>query len=301
MPPKLRVTPAAAEPFELAIGNTATIGRTNGNTVCLSASPRVSRQHAIIRCHNGYQYQLIDLGSRNGTLVNDQRVVTPVTLENGARIQVADNTIVFEQTEDDLSSASFEVTMPGSMDGVVASVIQPVALLVCDIRGFSTMAEKISSSDLAQQLGAWFREAGNLVTKSGGTIDKFIGDAILAYWTGCKGEVDCAGTLEIAKQMLALTNPMKWTNGDSFRVGVALHYGRVTCGNVGLDAERDATIIGDAVNTVFRLESQMKELNQRLVLSHDFRERLTSSEGLIDLGERILKGKRKPVRVYGLA
>jgi len=133
MPAKLRVTPAAAEPFELAIGNTATIGRTNGNTVCLSASPRVSRQHAIIRCHNGYQYQLIDLGSRNGTLVNDQRVVTPVTLENGARIQVADSTIVFEQTEDDLSSASFEVTMAGSMDGAAASVIQPVALLVCDI------------------------------------------------------------------------------------------------------------------------------------------------------------------------
>jgi len=49
------------------------------------------------------------------------------------------------------------------------------------------------------------------------------------------------------------------------------------------------------------LESQMKELNQRLVLSHDFRERLTSGEGLIDLGERTLKGKRKPVRVYGLA
>ena len=102
------------------------------------------------------------------------------------------------------------------------------------------MAEKISSSDLAQQLGAWFREAGNLVTKSGGTIDKFIGDAILAYWSGCKGEVDCAGTLEIAKQMLALTDPMKWTNGDPFRVGVALHFGRVTCGNVGLDAQRDA-------------------------------------------------------------
>ncbi len=162
------------------------------------------------------------------------------------------------------------------------------------------MAEKISSSDLAQQLGAWFREAGNLVTKNGGTIDKFIGDAILVYWSGCKGEVDCAGTLEIARQMLALTDPMKWTNGDLFRVGVALHYGRVTCGNVGLDAQRDATIIGDAVNTVFRLESQMKELNQRLVVSQDFRERLTSGEGLIDLGERTLKGKRKPVRVYGL-
>src|SRR5438552_15278231 len=113
MPAKLRVTPAAAEPFELAIGNTATIGRTNGNTVCLSASPRVSRQHAIIRCHNGYQYQLIDLGSRNGTLVNDQRVVTPVTLENVARTHVADNTILIHQTEHALTTATLDVTMPG--------------------------------------------------------------------------------------------------------------------------------------------------------------------------------------------
>src|SRR5437870_6053345 len=300
MPAKLRVTPLTGEPFELTIGNTATIGRTSDNIVCLTGSPLVSRQHALIRCHDGYQYQIIDLGSRNGTFVNDQRVVMPTTLTNGARIQIAKNDLLFEQIEEQFSDVEFEATLAGSMAGA-NSAVRPAALLVCDIRGFSSMAEKISSSALAQQLGIWFREAGNLVTKSGGTIDKFIGDAILAYWTGCKGEVDCAGTLEIAKQMLALTNPMKWTNGDSFRVGVALHYGRVTCGNVGLDAERDATIIGDAVNTVFRLESQMKELNQRLVLSHDFRERLTSSEGLIDLGERILKGKRKPVRVYGLA
>ncbi len=54
-------------------------------------SPLVSRQHAVIRCHNGWQYQLIDLGSRNGTYVNDQRVVMPVTLTDGAQIRIADN------------------------------------------------------------------------------------------------------------------------------------------------------------------------------------------------------------------
>ncbi len=164
MPAKLRVTPLAGEPFELTIGNTATIGRTSDNTVCLSGSPLVSRQHALIRCHNGYQYQIIDLGSRNGTYVNGQRVVMPMTLAPGARVEVAKNEIIFDLIEDDFSSAHLEVTMAGSMAGV-ASAIRPVALLVCDIRGFSTMAEKISSSHLAQQLGVWFREAGNLVTQ----------------------------------------------------------------------------------------------------------------------------------------
>jgi len=300
MPAKLRITPLTGEPFDLTIGNTATIGRTKDNTVCLSGSPLVSRQHALIRCHDGYQYQIIDLGSRNGTLVNDQRVVMPMTLAPGARIEIAKNDLVFEQIEDDMSTAQFEVTMAGSMAGS-SSAIRPVALLVCDIRGFSSMAEKIHSSDLAQQLGVWFREAGNLVTKSGGTVDKFIGDAVLAYWSGCGDEeVNCGATLQIARDMLALADTNKWANGEPFAVGIALHYGAVTCGNVGLDAQRDATIIGDVVNTVFRLEGVMKELKQRVLLSADFGDRLPPGEKLVDLGERKLKGKKRAVRIYGL-
>jgi adenylate cyclase len=300
MPAKLRVTPLAGEPFELTIGNTATIGRTSDNIVCLSGSPLVSRQHALVRCHDGYQYQIIDLGSRNGTFVNDQRVVMPMTLAHGARIRIAKNELLFEQIDDDFSNAQLEVTLAGSIDGA-ASATRPVALLVCDIRGFSTMAEKISSDDLAQQLGIWFREAGNLVTRSGGTIDKFIGDAMLAYWSGCaEEEVNCGATLNIARDLLALAGTTKWANGEGFHVGIALHYGSVTCGNVGLDAQRDATIIGDVVNTVFRLESVMKELNQQILLSADFGDRLAAEEKLVDLGERKLKGKQQAVRIYGL-
>jgi adenylate cyclase len=300
MPAKLRVTPLSGEPFELTIGNTATIGRTSDNIVCLSGSPLVSRQHALVRCHDGYQYQIIDLGSRNGTFVNDQRVVMPMTLAHGARILIAKNELLFEQIEDDFSSAQLEVTLAGSIDGA-GSAIRPVALLVCDIRGFSTMAEKISSDNLAQQLGVWFREAGNLVTKSGGTIDKFIGDAVLAYWSGHgEEEVNCAATLKIARDLLALAGATKWANGEPFNVGIALHYGSVTCGNVGLDAQRDATIIGDVVNTVFRLESVMKELNQQVLFSADFAGRLPDGEKLVDLGERKLKGKQQTVRIYGL-
>jgi len=303
MSAKLCVRPITGEPFNLTIGNTATIGRTSDNTVCLSGSPLVSRQHALVRCHDGYQYQIIDLGSRNGTFVDDQRVVMPTTLNHGARIRIARNELVFEQIEADLSGPEFEMTMAGSMAGTNSAAIRPVALLVCDIRGFSTMAEKISSSDLAQHLGIWFREAGNLVTKNGGTIDKFIGDAVLAYWSGCgaEQEVDCAATLRIARDLLGLAAKCSWPNKQPFSVGVALHYGAVTCGNVGVDAQRDATIIGDAVNTVFRLESVMKELNQLVLLSADFRARLPEGEKLVDLGERKLKGKQKAVGIYGLA
>src|SRR4051794_8949984 len=70
---KLHIQPARGEPFEVPISGTATIGRTRENTVWLRDSPLVSRQHAIIRCHDSEQYQLVDLGSRNGVYVNEER------------------------------------------------------------------------------------------------------------------------------------------------------------------------------------------------------------------------------------
>ncbi len=298
---KLQIQPSHAAPFELPIGNTASIGRTRENTVCLSFSPLVSRQHALIRCHNGWQYQLIDLGSRNGTYVNDERVVMPVTLTDGARIRIADNILTFSEHADDVSTEHNAMTLVGSMDHSPVDSL-PVALLVCDIRGFSSMSEKIPGADMAQALGAWFRETGNAVAESGGTIDKFIGDAILAYWgTAGRAATDCGSAFGVAKRMLALADARKWPNGSPFTIAVAMHYGRVTCSNVGVAAERDATIIGDAVNTVFRLESLSKELSQRLVLSGDFIEQTPELHGeLTDFGERALKGKSHAVRVYGM-
>jgi adenylate cyclase len=209
---KLKIQPAQVPPFEVDIGNTASIGRTKENSVCLNFSPLVSRQHALIRCHNGCQYQLIDLGSRNGTFVNDQRVVMPVTLTNGAIIRIADNQLTFCEHSDDESGEEEAMTIASPSDNPAVTA-RPVALLVCDIRGFSTMSEKIPSAEMAQTLGAWFRETGNMVAKSGGTIDKVIGDAMLAYWGSAgDGAKDCHTALEVAKKMLALAQSRTWPN-----------------------------------------------------------------------------------------
>jgi adenylate cyclase len=85
------------------------------------------------------------------------------------------------------------------------------------------------------------------------------------------------------------------------RVAVALHHGTVTSGNIGLVAQRDATIIGDAVNTVFRMESIMKPIGQRLVWSWDFQQCLGEPQAdAVDLGEHQLKGKNQLVRMFGI-
>src|SRR4029450_12269921 len=235
---KITVQPAQGDLFEVPIGNTATIGRTRDNTVCLNSSPLVSRQHAAIRCHNGYQYQIIDLGSRNGTFVNDQRVVVPVTLMNGARIPIADNTLTVSQALtrtriadnvltfcEDIAETTQDLTMTQAGSGIHHAIVsRPVALLVCDIRGFSAMSERTLPNDVAQVLGAWFRETSNLVLETNGTIDKFIGDAMLAYWgSSHDAPLDCSSALEAGRKMLTRAAIRTWPSGEPFRIAVALH------------------------------------------------------------------------------
>src|SRR4029434_9490665 len=107
---------------------------------------------------------------------------------------------------------------------------------------------------------------------------------------------------DVAEKILRLAGVRTWPGGEPFRVVVALHYGTVTCTNVGVAAERDATIIGDAVNTVFRLEAVAKEIEQDLVLSSDVAEHLpVHAARFKDFGERALKGKHHTTRIFALA
>ena len=297
MPATLQINPVSGEPFEIRIGNHASIGRLPDSTVCLPFDTGISRQHAVIRSHNGFHYQIIDLGSLNGTYVNGQRVVLPERLENGARVLIAENEIVFEQGEEwsaELQRTTIGAGREGSDDDSIFA-----ALMVCDLRGFTKATEAYSQNDLAQTLGGWFRQAGNLIQEKGGNIDKFMGDAVFAYWT--KGEAaECQAAFETAQELLRLALMMNWPDAKSpFEIAIALNCGDVTCGNMGIIAERGTTIMGNAVNTVFRLESVAKELNQRLVASQDFVLALPSADGFADLGEHSLKGKRHPVRVFG--
>src|SRR5690606_31273904 len=176
------VTQIGQSPEDIFIGNTALVGRTRDNTICLNSCPQASRQHAVIRSHNACQYQLMDLGSRNGTFINGVRVVMPVTLQSGDVIRIGSAELAFTLETDEETDDFAGVTMAAGTDSIVQNS-QAVAILVCDIRGFSTMSEKLQEAVVARTLGKWFREAGKVIFSSGGTIDKFIGDAVLAYWS----------------------------------------------------------------------------------------------------------------------
>jgi adenylate cyclase len=297
----LEITPETGERYEVSIGNTATIGRSAGSDIVFSGCNLVSRQHAILRCHNGCDYQIIDLGSRNGTYVDGHQVVMPAVLRDDAVITVGGNEIRFRAVTTPRFLEADDVTISAAGTISPGRTLQ-VAILVCDIRGFSSRSEKLPPHALAKVLGNWFRQAGNHVQQSGGTVDKFIGDAMLAYWVADHDGAREASrqALQVGEDLLATASSLQWPeSGDPFEIVVALHHGPVSSGNIGLVAQRDATIIGDAVNTAFRLEDIMKKLGMKLILSDAFARHLDDMSRFEDLGERDLKGKACHVRLFG--
>ena len=113
--------------------------------------------------------------------------------------------------------------------------------------------------------------------------------------------VKTAFACSAAFQLLALAAARRWPGGGSLEIVVALHHGKATLSNVGLRGERDATIVGDAVNVAFRLEAVAKAAGHRVVLSEDFRAGLAEPPAMQDLGERELKGRTRPMRLFALA
>jgi adenylate cyclase len=295
------VRPAGSEEYAIDIGNTATVGRTRDNTVVFRGSPQVSRQHALVRCHNGIDYQVIDLGSLNGTWVDGRRVIMPAPLQDGAVIRVGENEIVFENDGPSQEDDGLLATMAGTRSDLMPETCE-AALLVCDIRRFSSVAERVPPGELALFLGGWFRQAGNAIAESGGTLDKFIGDAVLAYWMARPDKAAAARqALKAARALNDISCSSTWPiPGHKFEILIALHFGNVIADNIGTDAQRDATIIGDSVNTVFRLEGLGKELGLPTILSADFLAELPAPPPVIEKGEHALKGKRQPIRVFGL-
>ena len=160
------------------LGGVAVFGRKPECTFFLP-DQRVSRQHAIIRAQGPDEYWFTDLGSFNGSRVNDQRVTTSRRLQNGDVITIQDFQFRFE-----LETSSSDPASDATLPDVTLMSIQSinVIMLVSDLKGFTGLSEKLPPDDLAQVVGGWYKACNQILEKEGATIDKFIGDAVFAYW-----------------------------------------------------------------------------------------------------------------------
>jgi adenylate cyclase len=182
-----------------------------------------------------------------------------------------------------------------------------VTMLAADLRGFTTMAEKLPPKEVMAQLNAYHGAMVDVIDRHGGAIDKFIGDGTLVVF-GLSGTTEdaaaaavrCAGAM---LEALAVHNEERAREGAlPLAMGIGVHTGPVVAGNLGVPGRRlEFTVIGDAVNTASRLEGHTKQAGTPVVVSEATAAALRDPSMLRELAPVSLRGKQTSIRVYGLA
>lgn len=177
------------------------------------------------------------------------------------------------------------------------------AILYCDLRGFSEIAEHHSPDQVMELLDGYFECVADAIRESGGEILKFIGDGVLAIFDFADSDPATACQKAVAAALEALEGIERWNahraQGDPLKIGVALHTGSVLHGNIGSRERLDFAVVGAAMNEVCRLEPLCRTIGVPLVMSHRFVE-LHRERDLVGMGRFVLRGVREPQEVFSL-
>jgi adenylate cyclase len=189
---------------------------------------------------------------------------------------------------------------------------ETLAVLFADIVGFTQMSERMEPDAVVGMLRQFHESMAAEIFACGGTIDKYIGDAILAvFGLPTSGPDDAANALRCADRMLAALerwNAERTARGEpALAIGIGLNYGPTVIGDVGSDQGLSFTVIGDTVNTAHRLQVLTRTLQTQLVVGHAVIAKLDGDaredaarivRQLRDRGEQALRGRSTPVRVW---
>ncbi|MBI2956008.1 MAG: CHASE2 domain-containing protein [Acidobacteria bacterium] len=162
-----------------------------------------------------------------------------------------------------------------------------LTILFSDIRGFTTLAEKLSPTELTDFINAYTDEMTDILFRHWGTLDKFEGDAILAFWGAPQPQDDhalraCAGALEMSRRVDELRGAWRAEGKPELNVGLGLSTGRVVVGNMGSRRRFNYTVLGDTVNLASRLEGVTKEYSARIVVSESTRRQAAEPLALLE-------------------
>jgi len=176
-----------------------------------------------------------------------------------------------------------------------------IAILICDLRKFTTYAENTPPEEVIFFLNAYFAKIADVVAEHNGIINKFMGDAILAVF-GVDGEPNYVEqAVDAAWDILMHTNSATMRDGTKFDIGIGVHRGRAAAGTIGSSERFEYTFIGDAVNTASRLDGLSKRLNYKIIISNEVYTHMSrdSQDRFVDLGMQSIRGKSQPLHVYG--
>ena len=177
--------------------------------------------------------------------------------------------------------------------------------LFADIRGFTTLSEKLTSAQLVELLNEYFNEMTEVIVRNWGTLDKYIGDAIMAFWGSPYPQPDqavraCRAGIEMLQALPPLQASWKARGVSGLDIGIGINTGTMLVGNMGSKRRFNFTIMGDNVNLASRLEGINRQFGTSLIISEatflQVKDQVVARE--LDLIQ--VKGKMHPVKVYEL-
>jgi adenylate cyclase len=179
-----------------------------------------------------------------------------------------------------------------------------VAVMFSDIRGFTEIAANMPPDDTARLLTEYFTEMVEIVFRHGGTLDKFMGDAVMAQWgapISASDDPDRAldAAVEMMRTLERLNAEWRRVGRAELQIGIGLNYGEVFAGNIGSERRLEFTVIGDTVNTASRLCAWADR--GEILVSDAFRAALTRQHALCARAPLTLRGKSEPVTVWRAA
>jgi adenylate cyclase len=180
-----------------------------------------------------------------------------------------------------------------------------MTVLFADIRGFTTLTENGRAEDIVAQLNEYFTRMVEVLFEHRGTVDKFVGDMVMALFGAPVPDprhADCAvqASLHMVRALEDLNARWAREGRPRLDIGVGINSGEMIVGNVGSEQIMSYTVIGDAVNLASRLESLNKQYGTTILISDDTRRLLGAQYGLRALGETTVKGKSRAVAVYAV-
>ena len=191
-------------------------------------------------------------------------------------------------------------------DAKLGGVRRHMCVLFSDIRGFTAVSERGAPEAIVTQLNQYFSTMVPIVFANQGTVDKFVGDMIMALYGAPLDDPDHADhavqtALAMAEELARLNG--QWAAGGmpALDIGIGINTGDMVAGNLGSESIMSYTVIGDNVNLGARLESLTRNFQTRIIISEATRAALKGQYELHPLGEVTVKGKSVPVRVFEVA
>jgi adenylate cyclase len=178
-----------------------------------------------------------------------------------------------------------------------------MTVLFSDIRGFTTFSEQGQPEDIVHQLNEYFSRMVHVLFEHRGTLDKFVGDAVMALFGAPLEDPDHAehavqAALAMLKELEQLNRTWTAQGRPTLAIGVGVNTGDMVAGNIGSESIMSYTVIGDAVNLGSRLESLNKQYGTAIIISDATRERLQGRYDIRPLGDVVVKGKSQPVAIF---